>query len=241
MSNHPILAVCLPGENFCAEWVSAWTYLLLHLSRRFNLAVLQAYTPCVHVTRGTIHQELLKMDPQPDYVLWIDDDNILTMQQFDQLFEDLLFYPEASVVCGWCWIRHTDSTPARTSCGWIGPDGQRRFATSIELSNGHRLVEIDVTGFPAVLMRGEVIAKAGPHPFAAILGDQYPYGMTGEDHAFCVNSRERGGCRWFVDADIQVPHLKRLVYNPPPEQLVATKDFVPCPATGPQVKGEQEA
>ena len=79
--------------------------------------------------------------------------------------------------------------------------------------------EAQYTGFSCVLMRYGLLAKAGPNPFAPILGDDLRWGMTGEDLAFCAHARERGGALILVDPKVKVPHLKTAPIPDPVDQF----------------------
>ena len=90
----------------------------------------------------------------------------------------------------------------------FGEDGNGIRLSHAELMDGEFDVrEVDYSGFPSVLMRGEMLEKAGVDAFRAIIDPKYKYGMAGEDLSFSVHAREKG-CRIFVDRRIRVPHLK---------------------------------
>src|SRR5579864_4948974 len=97
------ICVCLPGETFSRSWVMAWTSLLAALSQRFILfPPIFGYSSAPHVTRQGFWCEVMK-GPLPDYVLWIDDDNILTPEGLMLLAEDLDEHPEIDMAAGWSW------------------------------------------------------------------------------------------------------------------------------------------
>jgi len=203
------VAVGLPGEHFSSAWVSMWTELYIHLIGGFNVQPLFCYSTNVYVTRYAIHNHFASQRPQPDFVLWIDDDNLLAPLQFDMLMADLDAHPGVDMVCGWCWIA-TDviETEPKTSVGHLETIGMPRHISYTELMSGDEpLRQIDFTGFPVVLMRGSVLDKLGSNPFAPVFSPAYPQGFTGEDTAFCIRAKE-AGLTILVDRRVKVPHLK---------------------------------
>ena len=205
----PIIVVCLPGETFHSTWVACWTNLLGHLAKYFTVSPNFTYSSNVYETRACLAEQILNSFPLPDYVLWIDDDNVLSPEQFNLLLQDLQQTPEADMVAAWAYVQpHICEGDGRTSVGMFGEDGNGIRLSHAELMDGEFDVrEVDYSGFPSVLMRGEMLEKAGVDAFRAIIDPKYKYGMAGEDLSFSVHAREKG-CRIFVDRRIRVPHLK---------------------------------
>ena len=215
------LALVMPGERFSWVWVSRMVILIEHLMRRgFRLTwpPCAGYSSNVYRTRGDLHEALLDLDPAPDFVFWLDDDNVVMPDQFDKLVADMDARPDLDLVCGWTFCG-TDSYCGdyRSSVGrnvngsggvHLGPD---------ELCSGRGLVDIDWTGFPCVLMRGATLRKAGPYPFDPLLGGPARY--YGEDLGFCARLRANGG-KLAVDPDVMVPHFK-LRADAPPQVLMS--------------------
>jgi len=55
-----------------------------------------------------------------DFVMWIDDDNTITPEQFEMLMQDLREHPEYDAVAGWTWCAKDDDPEvgrATISCG----------------------------------------------------------------------------------------------------------------------------
>ena len=200
------LVICLPGETFNWLWLNGWTQLYENLRQFWNVFPVFGYSSNVYASRASM-LEAAKVSPvTPDLVLWLDDDNLLSTEQFNQLVQDLNLHPEADGVAGWAWCqRDLLGEVWQASCGHI-MDGVRRPFEPEELSHG-RFLEVAYTGFPAFLMRFASLLKAGDSPFRPILTDDHPAGFYGEDVSFCIRSREKG-CRWFVDSRVQVDHLK---------------------------------
>ena len=219
------IGICMPGESFSSAWVSNWTNLFMSLlASGYDPAPLFGYSSSVFVTRASLAFEMMHSAAPIDYILWIDDDNIVTPEMFQRLKRDLEEHPEADMVAGWSWVEPNamTGTPAIISCGRLKPNYTVEpfdFGEIKRAAVADTLLEAQYTGFPCVLMRYGLLAKAGPNPFAAILGDELRWGMTGEDLAFCVHARERGGALILVDAKVKVPHLKTAAIPDPVDQF----------------------
>lgn len=206
----PIICVCLPGEVFRSTVVAHILDLNARLSQRFTVSPIFCYSSNPHTTRGMMAQQIVGSIPLPDYVLWIDDDNTLTIEQFEILFQDLNEIPVADMVAAWAFVQPdvVDAPHARTSVGLFDENGIGKRMSHSELMAGDADVqEIDYTGFPAVLMRGELLEKTGPNPFAPIVDSKFDHGFASEDLAFCIHARQNGA-RLFVDRRVRSPHLK---------------------------------
>lgn len=210
MDARKTLAVCTPGEWFSQMWLANWTQLVTKLLIAFNLQVLNSFSSSVYGTRNRMVEGLNALSPKPDYVLWIDDDNLLSLNNFVHLYHGLENNPDLDIVFGWCWINPDGfHLPAKTSVFRMEPGTYNSTSLKWEelKSSPHDLIPISWSGFPVCLMRYSVIEKVGKHPFNAILDPVFQYGMSGEDAAFCIRAIE-AGCRIAVDRRVKVPHLK---------------------------------
>ena len=204
------IGVALPGDHFTSAWVFNWTRLFGDLLALFNVEPLFCYSTNVYATRTTIWEHFRAARPQPDYVLWIDDDNLVTFDNVVQLLQDLQARPDADIVTGWCWCGGDiyEQAESRISVGTLDSLGLTRFTPHSELMAGDEpLREIHFSGFPLLLMRRGVLQKLGPDAFAPLTGPQYSRGYAGEDVSFCLRAKE-AGVRILVDRRVQVPHLK---------------------------------
>lgn len=220
-----IIDLCAPGEHFSSAWVAHWTVLLLELSQRCVVNTHFAFSSNVYTTRSVIAENLLLTKPRPDYLLWIDDDNLVTFEQLTMLMEDLETYPDIDMVSGWCYVQpEFEHQYATTSCGKFSEDGFIAPIDPVDMraAQSKGLIDINYTGFPVVLMRFETLKRVGPHPFAPML-DNSRFGFKGEDVAFSWRAREKG-IKMVCDPRVRVPHLKmRDVPGeptaPPPEKV----------------------
>ena len=213
-----VIALCTPGEHFSALWV--WHYVeLWNAAMRAGFACLpfQGYCTNPYVTRMNMARDVLASPHRIDYVLWIDDDNLVSWPVVQKLMDDLQSHPEASSVAAWCWMQPElgDGTALPNVAHWV--DYHCEALQPEELS-GEELIETEdftrplVHGFPCVLMRRELLEALTPSAFmpkpedceAAIDSGRE---MPGEDVAFCLAAHRRG-FRLLVDPSLQIPHLK---------------------------------
>lgn len=234
------VACMLPGDQFSSLWVANWTNIFGELALGGHVMPFFGYSSNVFVTRACLWQALQDHSgtiAHPDFILWMDDDNLVTPEIVRTLIEDLKANPEASMAAGWCWIQPDGwrMDEAAVSAGRLDESMSCIPFTFAELESADsNLVEADYTGFPVVMMRGDMLARLGPLPFRPILSDGFTWGMSGEDVAFCVAAR-KAGCRIFVDRRVKVPHLKRQpaepkgVGNP---AAAKTEDSLAAPVAG---------
>ncbi len=211
------LALCLTGEHFGGAYVDALLTLYNHLTIRLGFEVVRArnYTTNVYVTRAEIWATLAEMNPRPDFLLWIDDDNTATPDQFDALLAALEARPEVDVMAAWCWAHDQNQVAFQVSCGSWAPDGvhwQPLDPLAWPKKTEPELIE--VTGFPFILMRSGLVDKLGPLPFIrGILDQRLTYGIGGEDLAFCRACRE-AGVLLAAHPAVRVRHLKTMEVIP---------------------------
>ena len=212
----PVLALVFPGEHFSGEWVKGYTNLFIDaLQEGFIVQPINGYTSNPYVTRMELCEQVLREDPQPEFVLWIDDDNVPSPGQFTQLYADLKEHPDVDVMAGWCWIHFPAQQVFMPSCGtwredgihWTPYDG-RLWSKEVDVRR------IDVTGFPFLLMRFAALEKAGgPKAFLPLLDDRLKHGVSGEDIAWCKRAGE-AGVILAADPRVKVDHLKTLSAEP---------------------------
>ena len=224
-SRPKVIATMCPGENFSARWM--WARLRLQgemLLHGFGTADFGGHTSNVYVTRQMLLNALLPDLQNFDYVLWLDDDNVVNWDHVAKLIEDLEAYPSISMVAGWSYIQDApedlDQIPEIKASAGMWVDSRFQPLSIDELETENRLLEIDCSGFPCVLMRREALELvADAQPFLPRLGPQYVWGMTGEDMSFCLALKERGG-RIFVDPRVRVHHMKIQPVRKMPKQPV---------------------
>ena len=230
------LAVCMPGETFRKEIFASHLHLVCALNQgpRFLVQPLVFYSSNVHYTRQMMTQELNDAPAPWDYVLWVDDDNQLTPQQFDLLYRDLDEHPELAGVVGWCWCdpgNKADLKPQdwMMSVGRQGSwdDGLPCFRMTMQdfqraAESGQYLIHSDDlakeghvfwSGFPAVLLRGETLRELGPMAFAPVHHPKVKFEYLSEDASFFHNA-QKAGMKFACDIRVKVPHGKFRAIEP---------------------------
>ena len=238
-----LIALNLPGETFRFEWLKGLFELVARLwSMGFDVPLNFGYTTSPYHTRINLTNDVLnaaKAGIRPEYVLWIDDDNLLKPQDAARLISFLDSHPEADAVSGWCWIRQKERWGI--SCGMFSDDTQvhmRLFELPELMETGAPRV-MEVGGFPCILMRYEVLERLGPGAFQPVtkadlrqlLGDLprtsevIDAWFSGEDISFFLHAR-KAGLKIFVDPSCKVAHLKFVsqepdiqLYRDTPEEL----------------------
>jgi hypothetical protein len=219
----PLVVVCLPGESFAMEWMAQWTETLCSLSTVYRVLPIFSYTTNVYTTRESL--AMAAADAKADYIVWIDDDNIVAPGQIQKLIEGLA---DADMTAGWCWLRsNAYDIVDYVSCGkWDGDKARPyRYSEFMDPNVPGDMFKVGWSGFPVVAMRGDIFSKLPKHPFLPILSDSYPYGHAGEDVSFCRRVID-ANLSIFVDRTVKVPHLKRKPDEPaihPAVPVVGTK------------------
>ena len=207
------IALCLAGEHFQGQWLDGLLALLFHLIQRgFNVVPIRGYTSNVYATREEIRKAV--MEVKPELALWLDDDNILSPGQFDQLFADLEQHPEVDGVTGWCWIHPENKGQFQPSCGNFAANGTHWKPFPSTFAKESELRPVEAGGFPCFLMRFSALEKAGDQPFIrGVIDATLAHGIGGEDLAFFRAAAE-GGAVFLADPRVRVPHLKYVSVEP---------------------------
>lgn len=225
-----VIALCLPGQTFDASYVWGRETLLFHLITRpngnFQPKLSCGHTTNVYMTRIQLTERVLAMDPEPELALWLDDDNILTPEQFELMLTDLEKDPELDGVVAWCWVFNPEANSGHgawfISCGdWVGTEDDpynSRALDPVELTKNPGVRPIGWSGFPCVLMRRRALELAGgANAFMPIVDPRIKFGFSGEDTAWFYRAKE-AGLRFAVDTRVKVPHLKKWAVEPPVPQ-----------------------
>jgi hypothetical protein len=229
------IALALPGESFSHVWVAKLLELLPALmNANFNFCPLLIHTSEPGITRAQIAKTVLEMRDKnqfsPDFILWIDDDQILEPAQVLMLIADMEQFPDADMIAGWTWIASSgphENAP-QVSCGRMDlSKGELSHAEYRSVQAAGGVFEVGWTGFPVVLMRTGALDKTGKHPFSHYPCPDSPWGECGEDISFCKRLTDAGG-KIMVDSRVFVPHLKLKALGPVP----ASKEEIGLALTG---------
>lgn len=215
------LAILCPGENFSSRWVKSLMLTVFDIISEYDLALVPPiFDFCTnpYASRNILAQELDRFGEYPDYVLWIDDDNPVTPETFAKLWVHLGAKEDAAAVAGWAWCESDQyESGAILSCGrfrkdWTTMPFDAAFMRD-HFYQSSTLVQVDYTGFPAILMHGSTLKAAGQWPFSPYVSPIFDNGISGEDYAFCRKLKEKG-LNIYVAPDCQIPHLKLRAITP---------------------------
>jgi hypothetical protein len=219
-ASRPRLLILLPGNPDQGDWNSHFGMLFLYLCQRFRVEVRGACGNNIYLVRQTLAKEAAAV--KPDYVLWIDSDNLVTVEGFDHLYRSMEASPLVSIVGAWYFFP-VGGGEIRIAAGWH-PATVDRLVTLDMIEQATELIEVGYIGFGMCLMRGEIFQKTGPKHFCPILDDSEDGFMT-DDAGFCFLAKELG-YRTFLHPAVRVEHLKVMK--------------VPAPVAGQFQTGEKE-
>jgi hypothetical protein len=194
--------VCLPGESFSHHWMAAWTQSVSWLTANHEPHVFFGHCTDVYQCRNDFSRRVLEQGSDAELTLWIDDDNPLPPEALLRLMAALDSHPEASAVAAWCLIWDEVNGSLMVSCGGFrAVDGWLQTVPADPRGWMGRVEPYWYSGFPAVLMRTQLLRDLGPEPFK-------PYfGLKGEDVAFWKRAEEAGK-QLLVHTGIELTHLK---------------------------------
>ncbi len=214
-----VIGLCLPGSSYSGAWLGQFIGLFSQLiGHGYGVMCFTGYSSNVYVTRGVILEVVQRSELTPDYLVWLDDDNILTFEHLSMLLADARQHPEAGIIAGWCWCQPDgyDAPVPKTSCGMVTMGEEPNYADGQFLeacAQTASLVEVEYTGFPALLMRSYLALGIGPQAFSPITHPALRWGAYGEDVSFCIRARQYGA-KILIDPRVQVPHLKLRAVQP---------------------------
>src|SRR5262249_15135388 len=119
---HRAIAVALPGESFSNVWVAKLLEILTTLLRDgWNYCTLLQHTSEPGITRATIVKSIVELKGQfdPEFILWMDDDQIVEPEQVAMLLNDADQFPDVDMFAGWTWISSSGPhvNDPQVSCG----------------------------------------------------------------------------------------------------------------------------
>lgn len=215
-----LIALCLPGETFSFRYMFAMFATRDYLqAANFIVEDYGAHTTNVYSTRIELADAVIQRGMSPEFVLWVDDDNVISPENASMLIADLDAHPELDWVAGCCWCDTGDyenhpfvlsfgRQGPKLECNLFGVEDWCKFQAAKKLSVTSDDVAPDAlwSGMPVVLMRGSMLERLGWEAFKPMLGD-YHRGFTSEDTTFFYRAHQ-AGIKGAVDLRVMVPHLK---------------------------------
>lgn len=217
-ASKPRIAFCTPGETFSMEWVSRVRTLDSYLANLgyevmpYNRFSTNVYSVRVGITKDVIANAQAGIF-KPDYVLWLDDDNLLLPEQACRLIEFLDSHLDADGVSGWCWLRKHDRWSV--SAGLFSDDLRHLNTFNLDqlFKGGTDPKPMQCGGFPCFLVRYSVLEALGPRAFFPWLCEDDPDWYGPEDLGFFRKAFD-AGFKFFVDPGCKVGHLKTALQEP---------------------------
>ncbi len=211
----PRLIVCLPGSGFSDKWLAGWNALYSKLVLEYRVTVIQASGNNIYDVRNVCVRKIAEFvseidDFEPEHVLWIDSDNIVSFEGFQLLHMSLTAVAEASAVGAWYLFQ----PPAGIGEGEqpmiaAGKGDDRPTVDDVRAAfdAGAYLLEMDYIGFGFLLMDFRMLDKLGLLPFCPILRDDGD--CETDDATFGLRATQKGH-KLFLNAAVHAPHLKLL-------------------------------
>jgi len=202
-AQYPILAMCIPGEQFSGQWFDSFMAMGSELKEAGYIPKrFRGHTSNVYQTRISLVERVIEdakiTGENPKYVLWIDDDNLPAPGKLTGLLRFLDHYQQIDAVGGWCYIRKGAQWTTSAGIFWEG-DGVHLAAFNLDaMFEGETPAEkfapkkIEHTGFPFLLMRYDAMEKLGPHAFRPLTKADLPAYFDGMEEYHCPACRGTG-------------------------------------------------
>lgn len=204
----PPLIVCLPGSSFSGKWLAAWDALHAELQLEYRVTRVYAEGNNIYDVRNECIAKVLETaapgDP-PEHVLWIDSDNVVSFEGFQELRASLGAILAASAVGGWYLMQPLHGEEAMIAAG-TGNDRPRM--RDIEgAANVNALLEVEYIGFGFLLMKFRMLQDLALNSFNPILRDDGEFET--DDVSFCLRATGKKH-HFFLHPRVHAPHLKLL-------------------------------
>jgi len=211
------LIICLPGNNFSGNWLDSFLVfynwciqnkIMVMFSRRESCNIYYVRNMCLGAdsTKGETQKPFQgKIDY--DYLLWIDSDNIFTIEDF------LKLYNLNKEIASGLYLTQNGANYATVE-NWdeefYKKYGAFEFLTP-EKVKGRRPFVVDYTGFGFILIKKGVFEKL-EYPWFRPLWKKFGEinEFTMEDVSFCHLVRELGINVW-VHPEVVVKHEKKFL------------------------------
>lgn len=200
----PKLIVCLPGSNFSQDWLIGWNDLNAHLQMEYRVTPVYASGCNIYEVRnGCVESiaENVQPDDEPEYILWIDSDNVVSVDGFYALRKAMEAIPEASGVGAWYLMKVPGKWDPMITAG---SGDNRPTVQDVQAARG-RLLPVEYIGFGFLLMRFSLIESMGLGCFKPMLRGDGDF--EEDDVSFCLRANE-SGAKFFLHSGVHSPHLK---------------------------------
>ena len=202
MKKKVAIALPLSWTHIWSPFFLSFLQMCLHSAEKYQLAVYTSNTSLIDKMREVLADEVLTTEP--DYVLWIDADQLYPMKTLVQLVGHVdSGHP---VVGGITPDKHTGKPMVYRFLNDKGSCAQDR---SFKVDRG--LVQVDAMGFGGIMMSADVIRKVDPPRFPRTW-DEAMQSYVGEDFGFYYNCK-KAGIPVFADTDLHYSHMVGTAVN----------------------------
>lgn len=191
------------------SWTHVWSpfflsfvQMCLYSAEFFKLAIYTSNTSLIDKMREVLADEVLTSDP--DYVLWIDADQLYPMETIVRLARAV--DDGKLVVGGLTPDKHTGKPMVYRFLNDKGSCAQDR---NFEVGRG--LVKVDAMGFGGIMMSADVLKKVKPPRFPRTW-DEAMQSFVGEDFGF-FNKCKQAGIDVWADTDLHYSHMVGTAVN----------------------------
>jgi len=223
---------CLPGTPFSNKFLLSWTDILTYcLSNNIKPIISNKLNSNVYFVRNAVLggsvQNGIKQKPfngqvDYDYIMWIDSDQVYTVNDFIKLLS-----AKKDIVSGLYLMNggRRFATVQKWDKEFYKTNGYFEFLTPDMISewnknNPNKLMEVEYTGFGWILVKKGVFESMEYPWFRPIWED---FGTTengdpirefaSEDVGWCQTALKKGYKIW-IDPTVVVGHEKMIVYGP---------------------------
>lgn len=198
------LAIALPlsWSHVPSPFFLSFVQMCLKSAGNYILSIYNTNTSLIDKMREVLAEEI--KSGQPDYILWIDADQLYPMDTIDRLAKHV--DDGHLVVGGVTPDKHTAKPMVYKFLNELGTASRDR---NFEVSRG--LVKVDCMGFGGIMVAGEVMDRIQP-PYFPRDWDEAMQSYVGEDFGFYNKCRKAGIDVW-CDTDLHYSHMVATAVN----------------------------
>jgi len=178
---------------------------MITASAKFDMDFIFASGCNLYDVRNSVLRRIKGREFTPDYLLWIDSDNLVSAEGFNLLLEAIEKYDLDG--CGGWYFMNSSTPPNMIAAGWN--DEKLSRPTIEDMEKAAEPFPIDYFGFGCFLVKYECFTELGEIPFSPRRVEGQPRNYLGDDISFFLDSREKGR-KYFIHPKVFVPHLKLL-------------------------------
>ena len=192
----------LSWSHVYSPFMLSLVQMCLHASGKFDLAVYTSNASLIDKMREVLADEV--MTDSPDYVLWLDADQLYPMETMERLARHI---DAGHLVVG--GITPDKHTARPMVYRFINDIGTTVCVRGFETDQG--VVKVDAMGFGGIMMAGEVLKALKP-PYFPRTWDEAMQTYIGEDFGFYNKCRKAGIDVW-CDTGLYYSHMVATAVN----------------------------